>query len=175
MALIGNQAATTYQKAIDADSEYMAAYGGLARVKFATQDVEGIVELMQTALETNANYAEGHLFLGTALNQLGRQHEAIEPLKRATELDKKNADAHFRLGEAHYGLGAYQKAIESGQSAIRQDKNLAAAQALLGDAHFKLGKMRQARTHYARAQGDSRFKDYVAHQIDEIDRANQQP
>ena len=74
---------------------------------------------------------------------------------------------------SHYGLGAYQKAIDSGQSTIRHDKNLAAAQALLGDAHFKLGQMRQARTHYARA-GDSRFKDYVAHQIDEIDRANQQ-
>ena len=104
-------AATTYQKAIDADSEYMAAYGGLARVKFATQDVEGIVELMQTALEADAKYAEGYLFLGTALNQLGRQHEAIEPLKRATQLDKKNADAHFRLGEAHYGLAHTKKPL----------------------------------------------------------------
>ena len=78
----------------------MAAYGGLARIKFATQDVEAIVGLMQAALKADPTYAEGHLFLGTALNQLGRQHEAIEPLRRATELDKKNADAHFRLGEA---------------------------------------------------------------------------
>ena len=168
-------ASTTYQKAIDADAKYMAAYGGLARVKFATQDVEAIVGLMQAALKADPQYAEGHLFLGTALNQLGRQHEAIEPLRRATELDKKNPDAHFRLGEAHYGLGAYREAIESGQAAIRHDKSLAAAQALLGDAHFKLGQMSQARTHYARAQEDSRFKDYVAHQIEEIDRANRQP
>ena len=70
--------------------------------------------------------------------------------------------------EKPYGLGAYREAIESGKAAIRHDKNLAAAQALLGDAHFKLGQMSQARTHYARAQEDSRFKDYVAHQIEEL-------
>ena len=50
----------------------MDAYGGLARIKFDTQDLESIVELMQTAVKTNDQYAEGHLYWGTAFNQLGR-------------------------------------------------------------------------------------------------------
>ena len=69
--------------------------------------------------------------------------------------------------------GAYRGQLnpESGHSP-RQELGRRAGS--LGDAHFKLGQMSQARTHYARAQEDSRFKDYVAHQIEEIDRAAQQ-
>lgn len=167
-------ATSAYQKAIAADKTYMLAYGGLARVKFETQDLEGIVELMPIALAVDAKFAEGHLYLGAALNQLGRQHEAVAPLRRATELDSKNAEAHFRLGEAHYGMGNYRDAVQAGQAAVRHQKDFAAAQILLGDAYLKLGQLEDARTWYTRTQQDSRFKDYASHQIEEIERTTKE-
>ena len=71
-----------------------------------------------------------------ALSQLGRQHDAIDPLRRATELDGKNCEAPYRLGEAYYGMGDYRQAVEAGQRATRCKKAYPAAAVLLGDAYL---------------------------------------
>ena len=71
-------AAQAYEQAIALDSTYMEAYGGLALVHIETQDFEATVALLQKALSINPDYADGYLYLGTALNRLGRQHEAVQ-------------------------------------------------------------------------------------------------
>ncbi len=159
----------TYQRSIEADPTYMESYGDLARLKFDTQDIEGVVPLLQKALKIDDTYAEGHRLLGIALNQLGRFHEAIAPLNKASDLDNTYCETHYRLGEAHYGMGNFRQAIEHGRRATSCQADYRAAEVLLGDAHFQLGQREEARRWYNRAVNDSRYKDYAASKLAEID------
>ncbi len=167
------KAVATYQRSIEADPTYMDAYGGLARVKFETEDIEGVVPILQKALEIDDTYAEGHRLLGIALNRLGRFHEAIAPLSKAADLDKNSCETHYRLGEAHYGMGNFRQAIEHGRRATSCQTDYRAAEVLLGDAHFQLGQGEKARRWYNRAVNDSRYKDYAASKLAEIDEQHQ--
>jgi hypothetical protein len=45
---------------------------------------------------------------------------------------------------------------------------------ILADAHAELGQLAEARTWYQRAIVDSRFKDYCAHKLQELDTAGSQ-
>ncbi len=163
----------TYQRSIEADPTYMKSYGDLARVKFDTQDIEGVVPLMQKALAIDSTYAEGHRLLGSALNQLGRFHEAIAPLNKATALDQDDCETQYRLSEAHYGMGNFRQTIEYGRRATDCQANYRAAEVLLGDAHFQLGQREEARRWYNRAVNDSRYKDYAASKLAEINSQSQ--
>ena len=162
----------TYQRSIEADPTYMESYGDLARVKFDTEDIESVVPLLQKALKIDDTYSEGHRLLGIALNQLGRFHEAIAPLNEAADLDDGYCETHYRLSEAHYGMGNFRQAIEHGRRATSCQDDYPAAEALLGDAHFQLGQRQEARRWYNQAIKDSRFKDYAASKLAEI---NEQP
>ena len=168
-------ATKSYLKTIEIDSTYTAAYGGLALTKFATEDIDGVILLMKKATRINPAYADGYLLLGTALTQMGRQHEAIAPLRKAIDIDHTNAEAHFRLGEALYGIGNYREARSSSEQALRKKKELVAAQSLLGDTHFKLGEFQEAKTWYLKAKESSRFKDYATAQLEEIERLKKSP
>ena len=163
------KAIVTYQRAIEANPAYMESYGDLARLKFNTQDTEGVVPLLQKALKIDATYAEGQRLLGIALNQLGRFDEAIAPLNKAADLDKAYCETHYRLGEAHYGMGNFRQAIEHTRRATSCQSDYRAAEVLLGDAHFQLDQRQEARRWYNRAVKDTRYKDYVASKLSEID------
>ena len=163
----------TYQRSIEADSTHMESYGDLARVKFDTQEIEGVVPLLQRALKIDDTYAEGHRLLGIAFNQLGRFHEAIAPLNKAADLDDGYCETHYRLSEAHYGMGNFRQAIEFGRRATSCQDDYPAAETLLGDAHFQLGQRQEARRWYNQAIKDSRFKDYAASKLAELDKPPQ--
>ena len=188
----------TYQRSIEADPTYMESYGDLARVKFNTDDIEGVVPLLQNALKIVAEYAElldlakegkteelqnalkkiaeyaeGYRLLGIALNQLGRFHEAIAPLNKAADLDDGYCETHYRLSEAHYGMGNFRQAIEFGRRATSCQSDYPAAEVLLGDAHFQLGQRQEARRWYNQAIKDSRFKDYAVSKLAELDKPPQ--
>ena len=163
----------TYQRSIEADPTYMESYGDLARIKFNTQDIEGVVPLLQKALKIDDTYAEGHRLLGIALNQLERYHEAIAPLNKALDLDDSYCETYYRLSEAHYGMGNFRQAIDHGRRATSCQADYSAAEVLLGDAHFQLGQRQEARRWYNLVLKDSRFKDYAASKLAELDRPPQ--
>ena len=167
------KAMVTYQRAIEADPAYMESYGDLARLRFDTQETERVVPLLQNALKIDDTYTEGHRLLGIALNQLGRFHEAIAPLNKAADLDGDYCETHYRLGEAHYGMGNFRQAIEHTRRATSCQSDYPAAQVLLGDAHFQLGQPEEARRRYNLALKDSRYKDYAASKLAELDQPQQ--
>ena len=167
-------AAQMYEKAILIDGSLVQAYAGLAHVRIAAQDLEGAVTTLRKAVALDPKFVDGFVLIGTALIQLQRHGEAIAPLKKAIEIDSKDVQARYRLAEAHFGTGEYRAAIESGNAAVSRQKNFYAAQVVLADAHAELGQITEARSWYSRAIVDSRFKDYCAHKLQELDTAQAQ-
>ena len=111
--------------------------------------------------------------MGAALNQLGRQQDAIEPLRRAVDLEGKDPEAHFRLAEAYYALGDYRNALDAAQGALQHQQGYHPAEVVLADTYLKLGQKNQARTWYQKALADSRFRDYCTHQLEELAKPQQ--
>ncbi|MDP7449400.1 MAG: hypothetical protein QF689_12485, partial [Candidatus Latescibacteria bacterium] len=68
----------------------------------------------------------------------------------------------------------YRAAIESGMAAVSRQKDFYDAQVILADAHSELGQLEEALTWYSRAIADSRYKDYCAHRLQELDSAQAQ-
>ncbi|MDA0335406.1 MAG: tetratricopeptide repeat protein [bacterium] len=165
------QAAAMYRKAIAVDGKLVQAYSGLAQVQIASEDLEGAVTTLRTAVSLDATYGEGFVLIGTALIQLRRHGEAIAPLLKAVEIDAKDAQTRYRLAEAYLGIGNYQATVEAGNAAVTRQKDFYAAQVILADAHAELGQLAEARSWYGRAIADSRFKDYCAHKLEELDAA----
>jgi tetratricopeptide (TPR) repeat protein len=165
------KAAQLYQKAIAVDRKLVQAYAGLAKVRIASDDLEGAITTLRTAVSLDADYTEGFVLIGTALVQLQRHGEAVAPLKKAVAVDGKDAQARYRLAEAYLGAGEFRAAVESGTAAVTRQKDFYAAQVILADAFVELGQLAEARTWYERAIADSRFKDYCAHKLQELDAA----
>jgi tetratricopeptide (TPR) repeat protein len=165
------QAAMMYEKAIAIDSKLVQAFSGLAQVQIASDDLDGAVETLRKAVSLDGEYGEGFVLIGTALIQLQRHGEAIAPLKKAVSIDAKDAQTRYRLAEAYLGTGDYRAAVESGKAAVTRQKDFYAAQVILADAYAELGQVSDARSWYGRAIADSRFKDYCAHKLEELDAA----
>ena len=66
-------------------------------------------------------------------------------------------------------MGNFRQAIKYGRRATSCQADYRAAEVLLGDAHFQLGQREEARRWYNLAVKDSRYKDYAASKLAEID------
>jgi protein O-GlcNAc transferase len=73
---------------------------GLARARFALNQIEAAVEGFQHALRLRPDYVEALSNLGVALIELHRVDEAIVCLRRALALNPIRPELHFNLGRA---------------------------------------------------------------------------
>jgi hypothetical protein len=69
-----------------------------------------------------------HLLLGEALQDAGRNREALEQYQRATELRPADATGHVKLGQLLAGMGEFDKARGHFTLALALDKDNEAAQ-----------------------------------------------
>lgn len=168
------KAASFYQQAIAVDDQLVQAYEGLAQVRIKSDDLAGAVETLKKAVALDAKFTEGHLLIGTCLIKLEQHGQAIAPLKKAVSLDGGNAEARYRLAEAHLGAGNHRDAVSAAGAAVRAQQDFHAAQVILADAHSELGELSEARRWYTSAQSSSRFRDYCAHKLQELDAAQKQ-
>ena len=62
-------------------------------------------EQARRVLQDKPDHALAHLFLGLALNHLGKQKEAIRELTQAVRFSPESVDPHLHLGEALVAAG----------------------------------------------------------------------
>ena len=150
----------TYQRSIEADPTYMESYGDLARIKFNTQDIEGVVPLLQKALKIVAEYAElldlakeGKTEeLQKALKKKAEYAELLDLAKegKTEELQKvlkkiaEYAEGYRLLGIALNQLGRFHEAIAPLNKAADLDDGYCETHYRLSEAHYGMGNFRQA-------------------------------
>ncbi len=89
-------------------------------------------------------YELGWKMLGVALQLLGRNDEAIEPLQKAVELSPADVEAQYNLGVALQQLDRLEEAEACYRRALRLDAGYADATLNLGATLYKLGRMAEA-------------------------------
>ncbi|HWN99985.1 MAG TPA: FlgO family outer membrane protein, partial [Blastocatellia bacterium] len=115
-----------FEKAIELDPNYAAAYAALS----AAYDLKGsflgipelstkAIEFAKKAIELSPHLTHAHQFLGGAYSSMGRYDEAIESMQEAIRLEPNNAGAHASLGRAYWiGKGMIDEGISELEHAI---------------------------------------------------------
>ena len=145
------EARSLFQRAIDIDSKYAAAYVGLGRAYqlssifgWTDQPVETlnrIENLATTAIGLDASNTGAHALLGQVWRQFRKYDQAIDRLRLALNLNPSNAETYDWLGRALLFAGALDDAIKAFETALRLDPNLSVNRMWhLGTAYFLAGR-----------------------------------
>jgi adenylate cyclase len=140
-----------FQRAIDIDPGYAAAYVGLAAtyqrsviLGWTDQPVETLKRaenLATTAIALDGSNTGAHALLGSVYLQFRQYDQAIDELKVALDLNPSDAETYGWLGYALLFTGALEDAIKASETAIRFDPNLRVGRVWdLGMEYFLAGR-----------------------------------
>jgi tetratricopeptide (TPR) repeat protein len=100
-----------YQKAIECDPRYLAAYLNLGCSIQARGQPAAAERVYRDAIRHAPNEPLLHFNLGIALEDMSRPGEAVRAYEQAIALEPDFADAHFNLAKVHESQGQKQDAI----------------------------------------------------------------
>jgi adenylate cyclase len=149
------EARSLFQRAIDIDPSYAAAYVGLGGTHLRSlilgwtdqpvETLERVQNLATIAIRLDGSNTGAHGLLGTAYLQFRQYDQAIDELKVALDLNPSDAETYARLGNALLFIGALEDAIKAAETAIRFDPNLDVGYVWeLGTAYFLAGRTADA-------------------------------
>jgi len=140
-----------FQRAVDIDPGYAAAYVGLGNTYqrsfmagWTDQPVETlkrVENLASTAIRLDSSNTGAHALLGSVYLQFRQYDQAINELKLALDLNPSDAETYGWLGNALLFSSALEDAIKASETAIRFDPNLDVRRFWdLGTAYFLAGR-----------------------------------
>jgi non-specific serine/threonine protein kinase len=120
------RAISAFEDAVQHDAEYAmawAALGGAYSLKGSFLAIADLVrkgvEMERRAIAIDPDLGDAHVWLGTALLNLGRVDDAIASIGEGLRLDPENGQAHQALGRALWvGKGNFAGAIPAFRKAI---------------------------------------------------------
>ena len=145
------EARNLFQRAIDIDPKYAAAYVGLGNAYhrslthgWTDQPVETlnrIENLATTAIGLDASNTGAHALLGQVWLDFRDYDQAIDQLRLALDLNPSNAETYGWLGGALLFTGALEESIKANETAFRLDPNMPVTHMWeLGTAYFLAGR-----------------------------------
>ncbi len=109
------------RKSIAMDSTNPNAWQALGILFYQNKHFNRMVQVMTRAAELFPNEYRINLFLGLALNQAGKNEQAIGPLEKAVSLRPTDTDALSTLGQVYESLHRYDDAYRIYETALKLD------------------------------------------------------
>jgi adenylate cyclase len=149
------EARSLFQRAIEIDASYAAAYVALGDAYYTTllqgwtaqpaETLQRMQNLATTAIGLDVFNIGAHALLGRVYLSFRQYQKAIDELKVALDLNPSDAETYSWLGQALLFDGAIEDSIKAIETALRFDPNLDVEQLwILGTAYFLAGKMAEA-------------------------------
>ncbi|HVP65754.1 MAG TPA: tetratricopeptide repeat protein [Anaeromyxobacteraceae bacterium] len=114
-----------YEEILKLDPESPAARLGLARILFASGDVEGANREAERSLAALPDQTAALALLGRCAAALGRQAEAIDYLSRAAAASPREAALRAELARARLETGDANGAVADWRAALKLEESLA--------------------------------------------------
>ena len=169
-----SKAVLCYQKAVEQDPNFGAAYHELGEVLSQESAWLKAVEAYRRAIELNPDFSWSYNNLGYALMQLERWPEAVLMYQQATELNSAFVWSHYNLAEAYSKLERWTEAIACYQKAQELQPDLQEVQQKLGKVYYRRSEQdrQQALEHFLLAIEQNPSSPEVYHQALAIDNRN---
>lgn len=150
-----SNARSTFERAIELDPNYAAAYIGLGRVDLTavalgwTPDPAGALRRAESLARKSIGIDEvnpaAHVLLGRTYARLGEYDRAVDALKRAMEQNPSDPDTYAGLGDALLWTGDIEASIQNLETAEQLDPKLSTEDLFnLGTAYFLVGRNQEA-------------------------------
>ena len=141
-----------FERAISIDPAYARAFAGLADCcsylyLYAGRDpvnLERAVAAASRAIQLDAELAEAHASLGTALSLSSRHPEAEEAFRTAIRLDPGLFEAHYFYARDSFAQGKLEQAIQEYEEAGRARPEDYQSPLLVGQIYDDLGRHEEA-------------------------------
>jgi len=118
---ISKGAIADYNRAIELDPKYAAAYSNRGNAKQAKGDLDGAITDCSRAIELDPKDPMAHKYRGVAKKAKGDLEGAIADYNLAIELDPKYSAAYFHRGIAKQAKGDLKGAIDDINGAIERN------------------------------------------------------
>jgi TolB-like protein/class 3 adenylate cyclase/cytochrome c-type biogenesis protein CcmH/NrfG len=128
------EARSLFQRAIDIDPAYAAAYVGLGEGYLLSvlrgwtdqpvETLKRVQNLATTAIGLDGSSAGAHALLGSVYLQFRQYDQAMDELHLAIDLNPSDAETYGWLGNALLFTGALEGAIQASETALHFDPNL---------------------------------------------------
>ena len=150
-----------FERAIQIDPAYAAAYAGLSQAWWARgaygamrpRDVEAASRAAtRKALELDDRLAEAHVAMGRDKQMYDRDWSGAEKsFSRALEIDPNSVDAHYFYGFLLHGLGRFSESISHFERAEQLDPLSSTVQSGFGRVLYRARRFDEAISHFHRA------------------------
>ena len=137
------EAASSFQRALDADRTSDAAYRGLAAAYEHTGKFADAEQTYRRAITIRPGYWSGYSWLGAFLFNQGRYEEAVKAFSQVTTLAPDNIRGYNNLGGTYLALGRYADAISAFEKSVAIQPN-EDAYSNLGAAYLFLRRFSEA-------------------------------
>ncbi len=111
------------KKSVTMDSTNVNAWQALGIFYYQKKNYTRMAAVMSKAAEIFPEDYRTNLFLGLALNQAGRNQEAVRPLEKAVSLQPTDTDALSTLGQVYEALHRYDDAYRIYDTALKLNAN----------------------------------------------------
>jgi tetratricopeptide (TPR) repeat protein len=119
-----DEALDKYEKALQTESENIAALTGRGAVLMVLKRVEESVATFERAAAVDGQNATIFYVWGTALSTCDRHEEALAKLERAVDLDPTKPAYLQNWGDAFFALGRHEEAIDKYEKAAALDPTI---------------------------------------------------
>ena len=102
-----------FEKALEKYAKFPQALRALALLDLAEQQPERAEKHLQSAVEIDPAYADGHFTLSHVLNELGRHREALDAAQKAIALRPNMWQAQYQRGVAALAQGQEEVVLEA--------------------------------------------------------------
>ena len=168
------EAITHYDRAIDINHQFAAAYNNRGFAKSRLDRYEDALADYNEALRINPQLADAYYNRGFAKFRLDRYEDALADFDQALRINPQLADAYSNRGLAKGKLGKYEEAIVDFTEALRINPQLVEAYCGRGAAHIAIEAYEKARVDLERAlelameQGNQELVQYARSLLDTL-------
>ena len=146
-----HDAARYYQRAIDADPNFLQAYVNFGFLLAQSGAPDRAADVYKRALAINPDYVGALVNYGGLLRDRGQPAEALPYLERAVALAPTSVDALGNLGNAFKDTGRLDEAISAYRRALDASPSSPALHNNIGIVWQKLGEIKTATASFRRA------------------------
>ena len=146
-----DEARRRFERALELDPSYVKARIHLAVVQRSQKDLQGALNTLAPAAESNPPNAEVLLELGRTLAAGGKDEEALQQFDAAAKANPKVPGVQLEMAMTLQRLGRQQESVPWFQQAIEQEPKNEMALTNLGLALTLTGKGKDALEYFSRA------------------------
>lgn len=140
-----SKAISEFERAIDADESFGAAYFNIGRIYEEQGDLDKARTWYERASSKGKNFGDGLVNLGRLEMRKGNKSEAMALFRKAIQIEPFNGEAHLNLAHEARTRRDYATAVKHVRTALKEDSQNVLAYEVLARVYYDLGRIELAK------------------------------